>query len=221
MKSIVRHYLEREAALAADPLCPELKAFNSDGLQGIWETAISWSGDQNEPVPFWCLVWPGARALSRWIMDHPEAFRGKRVLDAACGSGIAACAAARCGAKVTGLDLDPNAIRLAKLTARINKVRCSWVVEDLARHRGEYDIILAGDVFYNEDLSRSVIRFAGAKAASGVRVIAADPDRTHRPRSGFVTVARYRVPVFKSIEGIGYRDTTILQAMAANGYHTS
>lgn len=210
MKSVLRHYLRKEARLDADPLCPELRAYNAPGLQGLWERTIADSGNQNEPIPFWCLVWPGARALARWILDHPEEFHGKRVLDAACGSGLAAIAAARVGALATGLDLDPNAIALARLTARVNKVRCHWIGMDLGKHQDSYDVVLAGDVFYNAELASLVAEYCLQASARGVRILTADPQRAHVPRTGFVALTRYRVPVLQSVEGICERETTIL-----------
>ena len=210
MKSVLRHYLLEKARLEADPLCPELRAYNAPGLQGLWERTIADSGNQNAPIPFWCLVWPGARALARWILDHPEEFRGKRVLDAACGSGLAAIAAARVGATATGLDLDPNAIALARLTARANNVRCQWIKKDLGKHVESYDVVLAGDVFYNADLASLVAAYCLDAAARGVRILTADPQRAHAPRKGFVVLTRYRVPVLQSVEGISERETSIL-----------
>ena len=210
MRSVLIHYLQHEARLEPDPLCPELVAYNAPGLQGLWERSIADTGNQNAAIPFWCLVWPGARALARWILDHPEEFQGKRVLDAACGSGLAAIAAARTGASATGLDLDPDAIDLARLTAEANQVECTWITEDLSLHRETYDVILAGDVFYNADLASLVADYCIAAAAKGTRILTADPQRAHVPRAGFVALKRYRVPVLRSVEGLDERETTIL-----------
>lgn len=210
MKSVLIHYLENEAVLEPDALCPELVAYNAPGLQGLWERAIADTGDQNAPIPFWCLVWPGARALARWILDHPEEFAGRRVLDAACGSGLAAIAATRVGAHATGVDLDPNAIELAQLTAKANGVNCRWIASDLSDHKEPYDVILAGDVFYNADLAQLVADYCMQASLRGTRILTADPQRAHVPRKGFVALARYKVPVPKSVEGLDMRETTIL-----------
>lgn len=210
MKSVLSHYLEKEAVLGPDALCPELLAYNAPGLQGLWERSIADTGNQDAPIPFWCLVWPGARALARWILDHPEEFAGKRVLDAACGSGLAAIAAARVGGDATGVDLDPLAIELAELTAKKNGVKCRWISEDLAAHKEQYDVILAGDVFYNEHLAHLVAQYCMDAATRGTRVLTADPQRAHVPRHGFVALARYQVPVPRSVEGLDTRETTIL-----------
>lgn len=44
----------------------------------------------------------------RYILDHPEIVKGKRVLDLGSGCGATAIAAARCGASsVTANDIDP------------------------------------------------------------------------------------------------------------------
>src|SRR5689334_23281994 len=32
------------------------------------------------PAPFWASAWAGGQALARYLLDHPEVVRGKRVL---------------------------------------------------------------------------------------------------------------------------------------------
>ena len=56
--------------------------------------------------------------MARYLLDHPESVRGKRVLDFASGSGIAAIAAMMSGAKQTiAVDIDPLALHAIELNA--------------------------------------------------------------------------------------------------------
>jgi demethylmenaquinone methyltransferase/2-methoxy-6-polyprenyl-1,4-benzoquinol methylase len=57
------------------------------------------------------------RRWKRRLIDLGEPLRGRRVLDLACGTGDLALAAASHGADVTGLDLTPGMIALARRKA--------------------------------------------------------------------------------------------------------
>jgi ribosomal protein L11 methyltransferase len=72
---------------------------------------------------------PTTRACLRFLQDWPLA--GARVLDAGCGSGILAVAAALCGAReAVGFDSDPHALPYARELAAENGVaqRCRFEV---------------------------------------------------------------------------------------------
>ncbi|HPJ37667.1 MAG TPA: 50S ribosomal protein L11 methyltransferase [Spirochaetota bacterium] len=205
-------YMKQYGALAPDPLCPELRVWNTFDLTGLWQTA--YESDRNAPVPFWAIIWPGGRALARFILDNRKLFSGKRVLDVGTGSGITAVAAAKAGAKVTGMDIDRAAVALAEITARENKVKCSFIEQDpftmTSDEIREYDIILAGDLFYSESLAASSISFFRSAAGAGVDNYVSDGGRTFRPTKGFRILRAMRVPVFKEIEGVSERDVKIM-----------
>ncbi len=55
---------------------------------------------------------------------------GDRVLDVATGTGLAAIPAAHAGADVTGLDLTPELLEVAKRRAEQESVRVTWVQGD-------------------------------------------------------------------------------------------
>src|SRR4051812_26056757 len=104
------------------PLAPEVVLHLADETAGLFDH-IDGHFRSDEPPPFWAFVWAGGQALARHLLDHPEVVRGKRVLDVATGSGIAAVAAAKAGAaRVTAIDLDPAAIRAAQRNAAANGV---------------------------------------------------------------------------------------------------
>jgi len=74
--------------------------------------------------------------------------RGERVLEAGCGSGLLAVAAAKLGASVTATDIDPRALEATGKNALANKVAGqieivagSWY-ESLG-NRGKFDVIIA------------------------------------------------------------------------------
>ncbi len=210
--SLLEIYFNEFGTLARDPLCPEIRAWNTGNLHDLW--VIAGRMDSRAPVPFWAIVWPGARALARYILDNKKDFKGLRVLDAGTGSGIAAVAAAKAGARATGMDVDPLAVEMAERTARANRVRCEFIRGDAVDldddALSEYDMVIAGDVFYEERFAGQAIRLLRSAARLGLKNLAADVGRTFRPQTGFKLIRTMRIPVFREIEGIEYRDTNII-----------
>ncbi|WP_420591764.1 class I SAM-dependent methyltransferase [Bacterioplanoides sp.] len=103
-------------------------------------------------LPYWAFAWAGGRVLAQYIVDHPHAVEGKRVLDFGCGSGLVGIAAAKAGAsEVWVADLDPNALLAAQANAELNGVAVLPVDSDSGWP--EVDLLLASDVLY--DISSS------------------------------------------------------------------
>src|SRR5215207_8373280 len=85
-------------------LLPSIRLHLAEEVIPVWEKT------ERDAPPFWAFAWPGGQALARYVLDHPDLMRGKRVLDLASGSGLVAIAAAQCGAHVMATEIDPYAI---------------------------------------------------------------------------------------------------------------
>ena len=104
-----------------------------------------------EEPPYWGFCWGSGLALARWILDHPEQVRGKRVLDFGAGSGIVALACSAAGAKQSiACDLDQPARLASGLNAELNGQHVELAADYFAV-TGELDLILAADVLYDRD----------------------------------------------------------------------
>jgi SAM-dependent methyltransferase len=71
---------------------------------------------------------------------------GQRVLDVGCGTGVAALAAARTGAHVTGVDLTPELVARARENGKIAGAEIDWHegdVEALPFEDGAFDAVLS------------------------------------------------------------------------------
>lgn len=102
-----------------------------------------------EEPPYWSFCWASGLALARWLAQHPEWVRGKRVLDFGAGSGVAAIAAARAGAaEVVACDLDPLAIAACRANAGLNGVQLNYSADFFAEE-DRFDLIIVADVLYD------------------------------------------------------------------------
>lgn len=102
----------------------------------------------HEP-PYWSFCWASGLALARYLAEHPQWVRGKRVLDFGAGSGVAGIAAAKAGAlEVVACDLDPLAIGACQANAELNQVQLSYSTDFFAE-ADRFDLILVADVLYD------------------------------------------------------------------------
>lgn len=89
---------------------PEVSLWLADEVTPIWRLTEEELGEMGLPPPFWAFAWAGGQALARWLLDHPQAVEGRRVLDLATGSGLVGIAAMKAGAaSVLAADIDPSA----------------------------------------------------------------------------------------------------------------
>ncbi|MDH0646779.1 50S ribosomal protein L11 methyltransferase [Pseudomonas sp. GD03858] len=102
-----------------------------------------------EEPPYWSFCWASGLAMARYLAEHPEWVRGKRVLDFGAGSGIAGIAAARAGAlEVVACDLDPLALDACRANAALNGVTLNFS-SDFFAETDRFDLILVADVLYD------------------------------------------------------------------------
>lgn len=181
--------------LTQPPSVPELRLLLAEDAI-VWWARMEAEAGTKLTAPFWATAWPGGQAVARYVLDHPATVAGRRILDLASGSGLAAIAAAMVGAAaVTANDIDPYALAAVTLNARSNSVTVTTCHADLLDgDGGEADVVLAGDVFYHEALAERVWPFLQRAATRGAHVLIGDPGRQYLPQSGLTTVANYPAP---------------------------
>ena len=196
-----RAFIRARTAPATVPLVPELTLYQATELTPLWHaTAAALAGA--DPAPFWAFAWAGGQALARYVLDHPELVRGREVLDFASGSGLVAIAAARAGAAhVVAGDHDAFCEAAVRLNSELNHVEVAFRPGDPTGDPLEgVDVVLAGDVFYEEPLARGTLAWFGRLAARGARALVGDPGRIYSPQAGLVELAAYLVPTSPEIE---------------------
>lgn len=160
------------------------------------------AGDRGPP-PYWAYRWAGGTVLARHVLTRPETVAGRRILDLGTGSGIVAIAAMKSGAAhALAADSDPNAIAAAGLNAAANGVAIETVHADLLNaDPPDVDLVLVGDLFYEEMLAGRVIDFLDRCRASGIEALIGDPGRAPLPRERLRLVAEYAVADFGDVAG--------------------
>jgi predicted nicotinamide N-methyase len=195
-------FVQAHTVLRPVPHAPELALHVADEVTPIWKLTEEALGEIGLAPPFWAFAWAGGQALARYVLDHPEAVRGRTVLDFATGSGLAAIAAAKAGAAmVTGCDIDPFCAGAVALNAEANGVTIRFTAEDLLdAPPPAVDVILAGDVCYEKPMAERVLAWLHAARAQGALVLIGDPNRSYFPRSELVQLAEYSVPTTRELE---------------------
>ncbi|MCW2778158.1 MAG: nicotinamide N-methylase [Frankiales bacterium] len=198
--------------LQRPPAVPELLLHLADGMEALWEDVQRELDTGDLPPPFWAFAWLGGQALARYVIDRPQEVRELSVLDLATGSGLVALAAARAGAaSVRAVDVDPLCRVAVDLNAEANGLRVDFEQADLLDAAPpEVDVLLAGDVFYDAEMSARVLPWLQAAHAQGTRVLLGDPVRHYLPQTGLVVLAEHDVPTTRDLEGVELKRVRIL-----------
>jgi predicted nicotinamide N-methyase len=205
--AVARRLLEAEPCLPV-VACPELSAHQAEDVFALWQR---WEAltQRTQPPPFWAAVWPAAALLARVLLDHPAWVDGRRVIDIGGGSGVAAIAASRSGAApVIVNDIDGAALEAALLNADVNGVRVEVLQRDLTEQQptfGEGDVLMASDVFYEEQPSRRLLALLELSRTRGARVLISDGGRAFSPGARSSVLAEAVLPVNEGLEGVSER----------------
>jgi len=207
-------FIVAQTAVTTAPLVPEIHLHLATAVTPLWQATEATLERDNLPPPYWAFAWPGGQALARYVLDHPECVRGRRVLDFAAGCGIGALAAARAGAvSVAAAEIDHVAAAAMALNARLNGTAVTLIDHDLTGSvddaAARWDVVLAGDVFYEKPMADRVEPWLRGLVRRGVRVLIADPGRAYVPKAGLAEIGRYTVPTSRDLEDRDSRETVV------------
>jgi predicted nicotinamide N-methyase len=195
------------------PLLPEIRLHQAGDPISMWQQTEQAAGRDDLDPPFWAFPWAGGQALARYLLDHPRAVLGLRVIDVASGSGLVAIAAARAGAgAVTAYDIDPLAVAAIGANAAANDVTVRAVRADILDGDGPppgTDLVLVADAFYEQDLAGQVTGFLDRCQARGTGVLVGDLGRRYLPYSRLTALASYDVPGLGALESRDVVRTTV------------
>lgn len=204
-------FIRAQTKLAAPPLVPEIQLHLASEVVPLWQLTEEELQSAGLPPPFWAFAWAGGQALARYILDHPEIVAGKRMLDFGAGSGLVGLAALKAGAaSVLAADIDPVAAAACAVNAEANTLPLEVTPDDLTGAPASgVDVILAGDICYEEAPSRKIIAWLAEAAGRGLTVLIGDPGRTFLPRERLEELAVFSVPTTRELEDSDLRRTAV------------
>lgn len=204
-------FIRANTRLEAPPLVPEVQLYLASEVVPLWEATEAELAAQGLPPPFWAFAWAGGQALARYLLDHPEVVRGKRVLDFAAGSGLVGIAARLAGAaRVEAVDIDAFAAAACHLNAAANAVEITVREEDIVGIANPgWDVVLAGDVCYERPAAERIVAWLRGLAMDGCLVLLGDPGRTYLPRQGLERIIAYGVKTSRELEDSDLRNAVV------------
>jgi len=215
VKTDPESFIRANTALAAPPHVPEIRLYLADEAHELWLKTEDELDALGLPPPFWAFAWAGGQGLARHILDNPELVAGRTVLDFATGSGLVAIAARLAGAgEVTAADIDPWSAIAARLNAEQNKVVLDIRQTDLVGTDEGWDVVLAGDVFYDRAMADLVWPWLTTLARRGACVLVGDPGRAYCPSQNMELLATYMVPVTRALEDSEIKRTSVFRLTA-------
>lgn len=207
--------MRRTTTLREVPGLPGIRLHTADDVTVLWHATGIELGLEDPPLPYWGFAWSGGLALAHHVVAHPELVAGRRVLDLGTGSGLCGIVALRAGAAaVSAVDVDPIARAAAALNARANGVELAVTGRDvLAEPPEAVDIVLAGDVSYEESMASRIHAWLRTASAAGATVLVGDPGRAYLPPD-LVRVATYEVQTTREIEEAARKPSSVFTLRA-------
>jgi len=203
----LRDFVRRNTTLSELPDLPGVRLHRGGAdIMDLLERTAPATGQPDPPLPYWAYAWSGGLAIAHHLSAHPELVRGRDVLDIASGSGLGAIVAMRHGARrAIAVDVDPLAAAAIAVNARANAVRVAVMAADLLEQPTDgWDVVLAGDICYEEVMAERLVDWLARAARGGATVLIGDPGRRYRP-ADLVEVASYTVHTSLDIEESEFR----------------
>jgi predicted nicotinamide N-methyase len=207
-----RAFIAQHTVIEPVPFVPEIRLHTGGLAMPLWEAAALADMRPAVPPPYWAWAWAGGQALARHVLDGPSLVRGRSVADIGSGGGIVAIAAAMAGARsVVAIDIEPFAIEAAVLNGEANGVRLDVLLADPMGTDDGWDVVLAGDLWYEDEVAARLAPWLRMLAARGAMVLTGDLGRAYLPTSGLTTLATYDVPTDEDLEDATTKSVRVLR----------
>lgn len=120
---------------------------------------------------------------------------GRKVLDVGCGGGLLTEGMAKAGAEVTGIDMSPDALSVARLHALDSELTVDYqqtTAEEFAvAHKGQFDIVTCLEMLEHVPEPLTVIAACAHMVKPGGRIIFSTLNRTLKAKLLGVYAAEY------------------------------
>lgn len=116
---------------------------------------------------------------------------GKKVLDLGCGGGILAEALAKAGGLVTGIDIEPSLIDVAKKHAELNGLDIDYQVLNIADLKQKFDVIVCMEMLEHVENPMEIVASMAACLKSGGLVFLSTINRTLKAYFELILMGEY------------------------------
>ncbi|RUO44448.1 bifunctional 3-demethylubiquinol 3-O-methyltransferase/2-polyprenyl-6-hydroxyphenol methylase [Aliidiomarina taiwanensis] len=170
----------------------------------------------------------------QFIDQHAGGLAGKKVLDVGCGGGLLTEAMARAGAEVTGIDMSPDALSVARLHALESELSIDYqqitAEAFAAEHAQQFDVVTCLEMLEHVPNPAAVIAACASLVKPGGRVVFSTLNRTLKAKLFGVYIAEYVLQwlpkgthdaskFIRPSELIRSAESAGLQAKATTGIH--
>ncbi len=206
-----RRFILANTTLQTPPHVPEIRLHLAHEALPLWQKTEDELEAVGLPLPYWAFAWAGGQALARYILDTPDCVAGRRVIVFAAGAGLEAIAAVLRGARhVSATEIDAYAREVLALNATENGV--AFAISDMDLLSGplpDADLLLLGDVFFEQPMADRVLDLARRFTARGGDVLIGDPGRSYLPKHHLTSLAQYEVPTTAALEDALVKSTRV------------
>lgn len=130
--------------------------------------------------PYWSRVWPAAKALAQFLVQHPHYIIAKKVMEIGAGLGLPSLLAARQAAYVHCTDMVAEAVAAARLSAvqlGLQNFTADVVDWQQLPSSPEADVLLLSDINYEPAAFGTVQKLIAAFLEKGTTVLLSTPQR--------------------------------------------
>lgn len=120
-----------------------------------------------------------------------DALENLAVIDIGCGGGLVTEPLRRMGAKVTGIDADENAIKIACAHAEKSNLQIDYVLGDAANLKEKYDVVISLEVIEHVSNPANFIKICCDRLKPGGLLIMSTLNRTPKSYALGIVAAEY------------------------------
>lgn len=157
-----------------------VKLFRIKDVENLLDQITDQDFSKDERLPYWAELWPSALAMAEFILQNPQLFKHKKVLELGCGLGLSGIAATFAGAEVVFSDYERQALEFVDKNYRLNfgsepqLLHLDWRKNNFNL---KFEIILAADVLYEKRFFKPVLETVDKILSTGGIFVLAEPNR--------------------------------------------